>query len=65
MIRDYEPMDFFFFTKNMNKDIDKNIDKELRSKYSQKVLDNAEQPSTYALKTTSNREIQENSRTNW
>ena len=49
----------------MNKDIDKNIDKELRSKYSQKVLDNAEQPSTYALKTTSNREIQENSRTNW
>ena len=49
----------------MNKDIDKNIDQELRSKYSQKVLDHAEQPSTDALKTTSNREIQENSRSNW
>ena len=39
---------FLFFAKNMSKDIGKNISKNLRGKYSQKLLDHAKQPATDA-----------------
>ena len=37
----------------MDKSIDKNISKSLSGKYSQKLLDHAQQSATDALKTTS------------
>ena len=44
---------FLSFTKNMGRNIGKNISKKLSVKYSQKLLDNAKQSATDALKTTS------------
>ena len=55
---------FLSFAKNMGKNIGKNISKNLSSKYSQKLFDHAKQSTTDALKTTSERVIQ-NSRSNW
>ena len=46
---------FFFFLKNMSKNIEKNISKLLSGKYSQNLLDHAKQSTTDALKTTSKR----------
>ena len=43
----------------------KNISKNLRDKYSQKLLDHAKKSVTYAFKTASERAIQKNSRSNW
>ena len=43
----------------------KNISKNLSGKYSPKRLDHAEQFATDALKTTSERVIKKNSRSNW
>ena len=48
---------FFSFAKNMGKNIVKNISKNLSCKYSQKLLDHAEQSARDALKITSNRVI--------
>ena len=68
-----------FFAKNMNKTIGKNISKNLSGKYSpemlahvakvsdrarQKLLDHAKQYATDALKTTKQRGIQKNSKSN-
>ena len=49
---------FLYFAKNMGKNIGKNISKSLKSKYSQKLLDHAEQSATDAFKTSSKRVIQ-------
>ena len=46
------------FAKTMCKNIDKNISKHLSSKYSQELIDNAKNPATEAIKTTSERAIQ-------
>ena len=43
--------------KNMGINIGKNISKKFSGKYSKKLLDHAKQCATYALKTTSKREI--------
>ena len=43
----------------------KNIDKNLSNKYSQELLDTAKKSTTDAMKTTSKRAIQKNSRSNW
>ena len=43
-------MDFLPFAKNMGKFIGKNISKGLNGKYSQKLLDHAEQSATDALR---------------
>ena len=43
----------------MDKNIGKNISKIVSDKYSQKLFDNAKQSTTYGLKTTSKRVIQE------
>ena len=48
----------------MGKSIAKNINKNLRGKYSQKLLDHIKQSATEALKTSSKRAIQ-NSRCDW
>ena len=57
-VKGYE---FLAFAKN----IGKNISKTLSSKYSQKLLDNAKQSVTYALKDALNRVIQKSSRSTW
>ena len=44
---------FLFFSKNMDKNTGKNISKNLRGKYSQKLLDHAKQPATNALSNVS------------
>ena len=54
-VKGYE---FLSFAKNMGKNIGKNIRKDLSGKYNQKLLDDAKQSATDALKTTSKREIQ-------
>ena len=46
-------------TKNTGKNIGKNISKNLSSKYSQKLLDHAKLSAVDALKTTSEKVIQE------
>ena len=48
---------FLFFVKNKGK--------SLSNKYGQKRLDSAQRSTTDALKTTSERAIQKNSRSNW
>ena len=48
---------FLFFAKNKGK--------SLSNKYAQKRLDSAQRSTTDALKTTSERAIQKNSRSNW
>ena len=45
--------------------IGKNISKNLGSKYSQKLLDHAEQSATDTLKTASKRAVQKTSRSGW
>ena len=55
---------FLSFAKNMGKNFGKNISKNLPGKYSQKLLDHAEQSATDAFKTASKRVIQK-SRINW
>ena len=57
-VKGYE---FLAFAKN----IGKNIIKTLSSKYSQKLLDNAKQSVTYALKDALKRVIQKSSRSTW
>ena len=49
---------FLSFAKNMGKNFGKNISKNLPGKYSQKLLDHAEQSATDAFKTASKRVIQ-------
>ena len=49
---------FLYFAKNMGENIGKKISKSLKSKYSQKLLDHAEQSATDAFKTSSKRVIQ-------
>ena len=49
---------FLYFAKNKGKNIGKNIIKSLKSKYSQKFIDHAEQSATDAFKTSSKRVIQ-------
>ena len=49
---------FLSFAINMGNNIVKKISKNLKSKYSQKLLDNANQSTTDSLKTTSKRVIQ-------
>ena len=44
---------FLSFANNVGKSIDKNISKSLSGKYSQKLLNHAQQSATDALKTTS------------
>ena len=61
-VKSYE---FLSFPKNMGKTIDKNISKNVSGKYSQKLLDDAKQFAADALKTSSKRVIQENSRGKW
>ena len=56
---------FLSFAKNMGRYIGKNISKNLSSNYSWKLLDHAKQSATDALKTSSKRAIQKNSRSNW
>ena len=48
-----------FFAKNMSKNIGKNVSKNFSGTYRQKRLDHAAQSATDALKTASNRLIQE------
>ena len=48
----------------MGKNMGKNIGKDLSGKYSQKLLDHAKKSATDTLKTTSERVIQKNSRSN-
>ena len=55
---------FLSYAKNMGKNIGKNISKNLSAKYSQKLFDHAKQSTTDALKTSSKRVIQKNSRSN-
>ena len=55
---------FLYFAKNMGKNMGKNIGKDLSGKYSQKLLDHAKKSATDTLKTTSERVIQKNSRSN-
>ena len=50
---------FLSFAKNMGKNIGENISKSLNSKYSQKLLDHANQSTTDAFETSSKRVIQE------
>ena len=56
---------YLTFAKNMGKNIVKNTSKNLRFKYSQKLLYHAKQSATDTLKTSSKRAIQRNSRINW
>ena len=49
----------------MSKNTGKNISKNLSGKYSQKLLNHANQSSTDAVKTVSKRAIQKNSRGKW
>ena len=44
---------FLSFAKNIGKNLGKNISKNISGKYSQKLLDQAKQSTTNALKTTS------------
>ena len=44
------------FAKSMGKNIGKNVSKNLISKYSQKILDHAEQSATDRLKTASKKQ---------
>ena len=53
---------FLSFVKNMDENIGKNISKNLSSKYSQKLLDHAKKSATDALKTSSKRVIQKNTK---
>ena len=48
----------FFFAKNLDRSLGKIISKNLRSKYSQKLLHHVRQSATEALKTPSKRVIQ-------
>ena len=48
---------YLSFAKNMGENIGKNIKKNLSTKFSQKLLDNAKQSATDALKTLSKRAI--------
>ena len=57
-VKSYE---FLSFAKN----IGKNVSKNWSGKYSQKLLDYAKKSATDALKTSSKRAIQKNSRSNW
>ena len=52
------------FAKNMRNNIGKNINKNLISKYSQKILDQAKWSTTVALKTASKKNDSKNSRNN-
>ena len=61
-VKDYG---FLSFAKNMGKNIGKNICRNLKGKHSLKRLDHAKQSATDALKSTSKRVIQKNSRSNW
>ena len=49
---------FLSFAKSIGKNIGKNMSKSLSGKYSQKLLDQAKQSATDALKTSSKRVIQ-------
>ena len=54
-VKDYG---FLSFAKNMGKNIGKNVSENLSNIYSQKPLDHAKQSATDALKTASNKAIQ-------
>ena len=56
-------MDFLSIAKSKN--VGKNISKNLSSKYSQKLLDQAKQFATDALKTASNKSNLKKTRSNW
>ena len=56
-------MDFFSFTKNMNKNIGKTVSKKLSGKLSQKLLDHAKQTVADAIKTTPRKVIKKSKST--
>ena len=55
---------FLSFPKNMGRHANK-VAESLSNKYGQKLLDSTKKSTTDAIKTTSKRAIQKNSRSNW
>ena len=60
-----EPKDIIYVKGYGFLSFEKNIGKNLSIKYGQKLLDSGKKSTTEAIKTTSKRAIQKNSRSNW